>query len=129
VKYRATLIPGDGIGPEVTDAAVRVIDAAGVKIEWESFDAGPKALELEGTPLPQRLIHSVKTHRIALKGPVTTAPFLRSAVDMIRHLGEDGAVQRLEKAISHTLTDGVKTPDLGGDASTAAFTDAVIARL
>ena len=72
MRYMATLIPGDGIGPEVVDAAVRVVEATGVNIGWERIDAGPKALEEEGTPLPERLIESVKNHRIALKGPVTT---------------------------------------------------------
>ena len=72
MEYSATLIPGDGIGPEVTSAAVRVIDAVGVRVHWERVDAGPKALEDEGTPLPQRVIDSVRANRIGLKGPVTT---------------------------------------------------------
>jgi len=72
MEHVATLIPGDGIGPEVTDAAVRVIDAAGVSIRWEKVEAGPKALDDYGTPLPQRVIDSIKHNRIALKGPVST---------------------------------------------------------
>lgn len=72
MKYAATLIEGDGIGPEVTAAAVRVMDAAGVAIEWEKVEAGPGALERYGNPLPDHVIESIRTHRIALKGPVTT---------------------------------------------------------
>ena len=72
MEHVATLIPGDGIGPEVTDAAVRVIDAAGVAVRWEKVAAGPQALEDYGTPLPQRVIDSIKSNRIALKGPVST---------------------------------------------------------
>jgi isocitrate dehydrogenase (NAD+) len=67
-----TLIPGDGIGPEVTAAARRVIEAAGVAIAWEIFDAGEKALATCGTPLPREVLESIRRNRAALKGPVTT---------------------------------------------------------
>lgn len=69
---KITLIPGDGIGPEVVDSAFRVIDAAGVKIEWEKVEAGAQALEKYGTVLPENVIESVKRNGIALKGPVGT---------------------------------------------------------
>jgi isocitrate dehydrogenase (NAD+) len=72
VEYTATLIPGDGIGPEVTEATVRVIDAAGVRIRWSREDAGLVAVEKHGVPLPERVIDSIREHRIALKGPVST---------------------------------------------------------
>jgi isocitrate dehydrogenase (NAD+) len=67
-----TLVPGDGIGPEVTDAVVRIIEAAGVDVAWDRHDAGVVALEKHGTPLPDALLDSFRRHRVALKGPVTT---------------------------------------------------------
>jgi isocitrate dehydrogenase (NAD+) len=70
--HTVTLIPGDGIGPEVTAAAVEVIAAAGIKINWEIVDMGITALEKYGTPLPDEAIASVKKNKFALKGPVTT---------------------------------------------------------
>ncbi len=69
---KITLIPGDGIGPEVVDSVVRVIDTAGVKIEWERVEAGAQALEKYGTVLPENVIESVKKNGVALKGPVGT---------------------------------------------------------
>lgn len=70
--YNVTLIPGDGIGPEVVDAARRVIEATGVEIDWDVQDAGAAQIEKYGTPLPQNVIDSIKKNGIALKGPVTT---------------------------------------------------------
>ncbi len=72
MEYSVTLIPGDGIGPEVTEAAVRVIEAVGVRILWDRVEAGPGAVERYGSPLPDHVIDSIKQHRVALKGPVTT---------------------------------------------------------
>jgi isocitrate dehydrogenase (NAD+) len=72
MAFRVTLIPGDGIGPEVVSASVRVIDAVGVGIEWESVDAGAGALERHGNPLPDNVLASIKKNRVALKGPLTT---------------------------------------------------------
>jgi isocitrate dehydrogenase (NAD+) len=71
-KHKITLIPGDGIGPEVAGATVSVIRATGVQIEWESFVVGAEALSRFGDPLPQNLFDSIKRNKIALKGPVTT---------------------------------------------------------
>jgi isocitrate dehydrogenase (NAD+) len=71
-KHKITLIPGDGIGPEVAGATVSVIRATGVQIEWESFVVGAEALSRYGDPLPQNLFDSIKRNKIALKGPVTT---------------------------------------------------------
>jgi isocitrate dehydrogenase (NAD+) len=72
MSYRVTLIPGDGIGPEVTSAARRVADATGVPIEWEVVEAGQGAIEADGTPLPESVLDSVRRNRLALKGPITT---------------------------------------------------------
>ncbi|MEW6623920.1 MAG: isocitrate/isopropylmalate dehydrogenase family protein [Bacillota bacterium] len=69
---RITVIPGDGIGPEVTAAAQRVLEAAGFVCEWETVEAGARVLEIEGTPLPKRVLDSIKKNKVALKGPITT---------------------------------------------------------
>ena len=71
-KYLITLIPGDGIGPEVTAAAQKVISAAGVMIDWEIADAGAGAIEKHGTTLPDATLESIKKNKVALKGPLTT---------------------------------------------------------
>jgi isocitrate dehydrogenase (NAD+) len=70
--YNITLIPGDGIGPEITEAAKIAIEATGVKINWDVVNAGSDFIETEGTPLPQKVIDSIKKNKIALKGPITT---------------------------------------------------------
>jgi isocitrate dehydrogenase (NAD+) len=70
--YRVTLIPGDGIGPEVTAAARRVAEATGVAIEWEVVEAGEKAIKESGNPLPEAVLDSIRKNRLALKGPITT---------------------------------------------------------
>ena len=67
-----TLIPGDGIGPEITEAALRVVAATGVTIEWERHDAGLRAIESYKDPLPHHVIESIGRNRVALKGPLTT---------------------------------------------------------
>src|SRR5438270_11143105 len=72
MTHKITLIPGDGIGPEVTDAVLRIIAAAGVSIDWERHDAGVLALERTGKPLPTDLVDSIRRNKVALKGPVTT---------------------------------------------------------
>ena len=70
--YDITLIPGDGIGPEIADAARRVIDATGVKINWLVEEAGAMQIEKYGTPLPEHVIESIRKTGVALKGPITT---------------------------------------------------------
>ena len=70
--YNVTLIPGDGIGPEVTSSARKVIAAVGVVIDWEIMDAGAGAVEKYGTTLPDETVESIKKNKIALKGPLTT---------------------------------------------------------
>src|SRR5476649_2949619 len=72
MKHTITLIPGDGIGPEVTEAVVRILKASGASIEWESHVAGVLAFERTGQALPVELIDSVRRNKVALKGPVTT---------------------------------------------------------
>jgi isocitrate dehydrogenase (NAD+) len=72
VRHRVTLIPGDGIGPEVAEAARAVVDATAVEVEWDVQEAGADTLEREGTPLPERVLDSVRLSRTALKGPITT---------------------------------------------------------
>ncbi|MEM4408771.1 MAG: isocitrate/isopropylmalate family dehydrogenase, partial [Candidatus Caldarchaeum sp.] len=70
--YRITLIPGDGIGPEIIDAARRIIEATGVKIDWETIPAGMEALSAYGTVLPDLVFDSIRRNKVALKGPVGT---------------------------------------------------------
>jgi isocitrate dehydrogenase (NAD+) len=71
-KHRVTLIPGDGIGPEVTQAVVRILEATGVHFEWERFAAGAEAFEIFGEYIPAALYESIERNGVALKGPVTT---------------------------------------------------------
>ena len=72
MSHVITLIPGDGIGPEVTESVVRIFLAAGVDIDWEQHDAGVIAFERTGETLPAALLDSIKRNKVALKGPVTT---------------------------------------------------------
>src|SRR5262245_42346434 len=72
MAHRVTLIPGDGIGPEVSASVLRVIQAAGVEIDWERFIVGGHAQDLAGSSLPDEVIESVRRNRVALKGPVET---------------------------------------------------------
>lgn len=72
MTYKISLIPGDGIGPDVSTAARRCIDATGVKIDWEVVEAGADVIEKYGTPLPQGTLDSIKKNKVALKGPLTT---------------------------------------------------------
>jgi isocitrate dehydrogenase (NAD+) len=72
MTYRITLIPGDGIGPEVTGATVRILEATGIKFEWETFDAGAEAYEKYHEYIPKDLIESIERTHVGLKGPVTT---------------------------------------------------------
>ena len=72
MAHRITLIPGDGIGPEVASAVVRIIEASGVAIEWEEHVAGQEALDKFGKTLPDELLESIKRNKVGLKGPITT---------------------------------------------------------
>src|SRR5207253_10523106 len=70
--HKITLIPGDGIGPEVTGAAVRILEATGLKLEWESFAAGADAYEKYHEYIPRELIDPIERTKVARTGPVTT---------------------------------------------------------
>lgn len=70
--YTITLIPGDGVGPEISEATKRVVDATGVKIKWDIQEAGENIYLKEGNPLPERVIESIRKNKVAIKGPVTT---------------------------------------------------------
>ena len=72
MPHRVTLIPGDGIGPEIAEAARRVLEATGVGFEWDVVDAGEGVMAEYGTPLPDHVLASVRRNRVALKGPITT---------------------------------------------------------
>src|SRR5687768_16336780 len=72
LRATATLIRGDRIGPEVINAAVRVVEAAGVDMIWEDHEVGLPALEAHGNPLPDAVVESIQRNRFALKGPVST---------------------------------------------------------
>src|SRR5438876_2222517 len=71
-QRRITLLPGDGIGPEVTAAVVSIIECAGVDVEWEKFFVGSEAISRFGDPLPPEVLDSILRNKVALKGPVTT---------------------------------------------------------
>jgi isocitrate dehydrogenase (NAD+) len=70
--YTITLIPGDGTGPEISEATKKVLEATGVPIRWDIQEAGLDVFEKEGTPLPERVLDSIKKNKVAIKGPVTT---------------------------------------------------------
>jgi isocitrate dehydrogenase (NAD+) len=107
MKYGITLIPGDGIGTEVSEAAVRVVGACGLDIDWDRVDAGAGAVERHGTTLPDGVLASIRERRVALKGPLTT-PVGKGFVSVNVTLRK-----RLELYVSlrpvNTLA-GVKTP-------------------
>src|SRR3954470_20646562 len=72
MPHRVTLIPGDGIGPELAAATTRVLDATGIGFEWEQVEAGEAAIAKYGTPLPDDVLESVRRTKVGLKGPITT---------------------------------------------------------
>jgi len=72
MSYDVTLIPGDGVGPEIAEATKNVLDASGVKFNWDVQEAGTEVFEAEGTPLPNRVLESIRKNKTAIKGPVTT---------------------------------------------------------
>ncbi len=105
--HNITLIEGDGIGPEIADAVVKIIDAAGVKINWDRQTAGLDVIEKEGVPLPNRVIESIKKNKIALKAPVTTPigkGFRSVNVQLRRELDLYANVRPCKNI------DGIKTP-------------------
>ena len=72
MSHNVTLIPGDGVGPEIADATKKVLDATGVEFNWDIQEAGTDVFEKEGTPLPDRVLDSIRKNKTAIKGPVTT---------------------------------------------------------
>ncbi len=72
MTYTVTLIPGDGIGPEVADAMRRVIEATSVRIDWDVQEAGEAVIDKYGTPLPEHVLDSIRRNRVGIKGPITT---------------------------------------------------------
>src|SRR6266496_362508 len=72
MAHRVTLIPGDGTGPELTEATRRVLEATGVGFDWVVQDAGADVVERYGTPLPDPVLDSIRRNRVAIKGPITT---------------------------------------------------------
>ena len=71
-SHAVTLIPGDGVGPEICDATVRVLEATGVKFDWDVRQAGENVMQEYGTPLPEHVLESIRKNKVALKGPITT---------------------------------------------------------
>jgi isocitrate dehydrogenase (NAD+) len=71
-RHAVTLIPGDGVGPEICEASVRVLEATGVQFDWDVQQAGQNVMEEYGTPLPSHVLDSIRRNRVALKGPITT---------------------------------------------------------
>ena len=71
-RHAVTLVPGDGVGPEICDATVRVLEATGVEFDWDVQQAGDRAIREFGTPLPSHVLESIRNNRVALKGPITT---------------------------------------------------------
>ena len=71
-RHSVTLVPGDGVGPEICDAAVRVLEATGVEFDWDVQQAGEAAIAKFGTPLPEPVLASIRKNKVALKGPITT---------------------------------------------------------
>ena len=72
MTYNITLIPGDGIGPEITEATKRVLEATGIGFGWDVVYAGAHVQEEYGTPLPEHVLESIRKNKVAIKGPVTT---------------------------------------------------------
>ena len=72
MAYRVTFIPGDGVGPELSEATRRVLEATGVGFDWDVQEAGADVMDKYGTPLPEHVLESIRTNRVAIKGPITT---------------------------------------------------------
>ena len=72
MAHRVTFIPGDGVGPELSEATRRVLEATGVRFDWEVQEAGAEVIEKHGTPLPDQVLDSIRANGAAIKGPLTT---------------------------------------------------------
>jgi isocitrate dehydrogenase (NAD+) len=122
-RRRVTLIPGDGIGPEVSEAAVRVVEASGVALAWDRVEAGAEVIAKFGTPLPDEVLNSVRRNGVALKGPITTPVgegfrsanvMLRQALDLyasvrpVRNLpGVESRYQDVDLVVVRENTEGL----------------------
>ncbi|MCP3985761.1 MAG: isocitrate/isopropylmalate dehydrogenase family protein [bacterium] len=110
--HRVTLIQGDGIGPEVTESALRVLEAAGVTMEWDSVEAGADVVQKYGTPVPEGVLDSIRKTRVALKGPIGTpvgGGFRSANVTLRQSLGLFASVRPVKNV------PGVATPFDGVD--------------
>src|SRR3954452_8984254 len=105
VTYTVTLIPGDGIGPELARAATTVLEATGLSFEWRQVDAGESQIAIHGTPLPEQVLDSIRETRVALKGPITTPVgegfrsvnvTLRQALDLYANLRPARSMKGIE---------------------------------
>ena len=105
MTYTVTLIPGDGIGPELADATVHVLDATGIDFEWRRVEAGESQIAVHGTPLPESVLDSIRETGIALKGPITTPVgegfrsvnvTLRQALDLYANLRPAKSIKGIE---------------------------------
>src|SRR2546429_9310327 len=72
MAYRVTFSPGDGVGPELSEATRRVLEATGVEFDWDFQDAGADVMDRYGTPLPDHVLESIRANGVAIKGPITT---------------------------------------------------------
>ncbi len=108
--YKITLIPGDGIGPEISQATQLVIEATGVQVEWEVVEAGAKVVDEYGTPLPDHVMESIKRNKIAIKGPITTPVgtgfrsvnvALRKSLDLYACLRPAFSIQGVKSRFEH----------------------------
>jgi isocitrate dehydrogenase (NAD+) len=105
MSYRVTLIPGDGIGPELAEATRKVLDASGVAFDWEVIDAGEGVMAEFGTPLPDHVLDSIRRNKVAIKGPITTPVgegfrsvnvTLRQALDLYANLRPARSIKGLK---------------------------------
>ncbi len=107
ILHNITLINGDGIGPEISDATMKIIEAAGVQVNWDIQTAGADVIETEGKPLPDRVLESIKKNKVALKAPVTTPigkGFRSVNVELRRALDLYANIRPCKNI------DGIKTP-------------------
>jgi len=123
MTHTITLIPGDGTGPEVTEAMRRVVEATGISVEWDVQEAGEKAMAEFGTPLPDHVLESVRRNRVGIKGPITTPVgsgfrsvnvAIRKALDLYANLrpaqsfpGVRSAFQDVDLVIVRENTEGL----------------------
>jgi len=112
MQHKVTFIPGDGIGPEVAEATRRVLEATGVKFQWDTVIIGSQAQDKFGTPLPDQALQSIRKNKVALKGPVTTpiGTGFRSVNVALRQMLDLYACLRPYKVYT-----GIKTPFKGVD--------------